>query len=191
MAAKADSRKAAAPAKRKRPKLAAVPAAAGAADDAKFDRLIYERVRLGIMSALAVREELTFAELKALFDVSDGNLERARAQARGSGLPDLHEVVRGSSAALGLSHHGARPQRAASLPRPCRGGDQGDAARRKKICRITLQHRVLSNAHRNHHGRQRPLGARAALAAHGRPSCRRRRGQHGRRSGGATSASAR
>ena len=74
MAAKADSRKAAVPAKRKRPKLAAVPAAAGAADDARFDRLIYERVRLGIMSALAVREELTFAELKALFDVSDGNL---------------------------------------------------------------------------------------------------------------------
>lgn len=74
MAAKADSRKAAVPAKRKRPKLAAVPAATGVADDARFDRLIYERVRLGIMSALAVREELTFAELKALFDVSDGNL---------------------------------------------------------------------------------------------------------------------
>lgn len=43
-------------------------------DDAKFDRLVYERVRLGIMSALAVREELTFTELKALFNVSDGNL---------------------------------------------------------------------------------------------------------------------
>src|SRR3954469_1410588 len=39
-----------------------------------FDRLIYERVRLGIMSALAVRDEMTFSELKALFDVSDGNL---------------------------------------------------------------------------------------------------------------------
>lgn len=74
MAAKPEARKASSPAKRKRPKLAAVPAAAGAADDAKFDRLIYERVRLGIMSALAVREELTFTELKALFDVSDGNL---------------------------------------------------------------------------------------------------------------------
>jgi DNA-binding MarR family transcriptional regulator len=49
-------------------------AATTAADEAKFDRLIYERVRLGIMSALAVREELTFTELKSLFDVSDGNL---------------------------------------------------------------------------------------------------------------------
>jgi len=42
--------------------------------DAGLDRLIYERVRLGIMSALATNEELTFNELKALFDVSDGNL---------------------------------------------------------------------------------------------------------------------
>jgi DNA-binding transcriptional ArsR family regulator len=74
MAAKAETRKAGAPAKRKRPKLAAVPAAAVTADDAKFDRLIYERVRLGIMSALAVNERLTFNELKSLFDVSDGNL---------------------------------------------------------------------------------------------------------------------
>jgi DNA-binding HxlR family transcriptional regulator len=43
-------------------------------DDAGFDRLIYERVRLGIMSALAMNERLTFNELKSLFDVSDGNL---------------------------------------------------------------------------------------------------------------------
>ncbi len=42
--------------------------------DSTFDRLVYERVRLGIMSALAVNEPLTFNELKALFDVSDGNL---------------------------------------------------------------------------------------------------------------------
>jgi DNA-binding transcriptional ArsR family regulator len=60
---------------RKRPKLAAVPAPSASADhDATFDRLVYERVRLGIMSALAVREELTFNELKSLFNVSDGNL---------------------------------------------------------------------------------------------------------------------
>jgi DNA-binding MarR family transcriptional regulator len=62
------------PAPRKRPKLAPVTAPSRDADDATFDRLVYERVRLGIMSALAVREELTFSELKALFDVSDGNL---------------------------------------------------------------------------------------------------------------------
>jgi DNA-binding MarR family transcriptional regulator len=72
MAAKSNSR-VPAPAVAKGAKLAAVPTAAGD-QDATFDRLVYERVRLGIMSALAVREELTFPELKALFDVSDGNL---------------------------------------------------------------------------------------------------------------------
>ena len=58
--------------KRARPK--AVPGPTRQADDSRFDRLVYERVRLGIMGALAVRDELTFSELKGLFDVSDGNL---------------------------------------------------------------------------------------------------------------------
>jgi DNA-binding transcriptional ArsR family regulator len=52
----------------------AVPNAAGMNADGGFDRLIYERVRLGIMSALAMNDELTFNELKALFNASDGNL---------------------------------------------------------------------------------------------------------------------
>ncbi|SRR6266478_3073393 len=73
MAAKPNSR-AAIPAAQKRTKLAAVPAPPRDNSDATFDRLVYERVRLGIMSALAVRDELTFNELKSLFDVSDGNL---------------------------------------------------------------------------------------------------------------------
>src|SRR6266853_6034055 len=56
------------------PKPAAVPRSPAGKEDAGFDRLIYERVRLGIMSALAMNEQLTFNELKSLFDVSDGNL---------------------------------------------------------------------------------------------------------------------
>ena len=39
-----------------------------------FDRLVYERVRLGILSALAVNKTLTFSELKELLKTSDGNL---------------------------------------------------------------------------------------------------------------------
>jgi len=39
-----------------------------------FDRLVYERVRLGIMSALAVNASLTFKDLKDLLRTSDGNL---------------------------------------------------------------------------------------------------------------------
>jgi DNA-binding MarR family transcriptional regulator len=59
---------------RGRPRLAASPRSGPDSDDATFDRLVYERVRLGIMSALAVRDGITFRELKSLFDVSDGNL---------------------------------------------------------------------------------------------------------------------
>jgi DNA-binding HxlR family transcriptional regulator len=39
-----------------------------------LDRLIHERMRLGIVSALAANETLTFNELKALLACSDGNL---------------------------------------------------------------------------------------------------------------------
>jgi DNA-binding transcriptional ArsR family regulator len=59
---------------RSRPRLASSARSGTGSDDATFDRLVYERVRLGIMSALAVRDEITFSELKSLFDVSDGNL---------------------------------------------------------------------------------------------------------------------
>ena len=39
-----------------------------------LNRVIHERIRLGIVSALAVNETLTFNELKALLDTTDGNL---------------------------------------------------------------------------------------------------------------------
>jgi DNA-binding MarR family transcriptional regulator len=39
-----------------------------------LDRLIHERTRLAIVSALAVNESLTFSELKQLLGASDGNL---------------------------------------------------------------------------------------------------------------------
>jgi DNA-binding HxlR family transcriptional regulator len=41
---------------------------------ASLDRLIHERMRLGIVSALAVSETLTFNELKRLMKTTDGNL---------------------------------------------------------------------------------------------------------------------
>lgn len=39
-----------------------------------LDQLIHERVRLGIVSALAVSDKLSFNELKQLLATSDGNL---------------------------------------------------------------------------------------------------------------------
>jgi DNA-binding transcriptional ArsR family regulator len=43
-------------------------------DAVSLDRLIHERMRLGIVSALAVNESLTFNDLKKLLSTTDGNL---------------------------------------------------------------------------------------------------------------------
>ena len=43
-------------------------------DALELDRLIHERMRLAIVSALAVNESLTFNELKRLLETTDGNL---------------------------------------------------------------------------------------------------------------------
>ena len=40
----------------------------------ELDPVIHERVRLGIISALAVNDELSFHDLKKLLDITDGNL---------------------------------------------------------------------------------------------------------------------
>ena len=40
----------------------------------EIDRMIHERLRLGIISALAVNESLTFRELKHTVKTTDGNL---------------------------------------------------------------------------------------------------------------------
>ena len=39
-----------------------------------LDRVIHERVRLGIISALAANQSLTFNDLKKLLETTDGNL---------------------------------------------------------------------------------------------------------------------
>jgi DNA-binding transcriptional ArsR family regulator len=46
----------------------------GPAAAAELDRLIHERVRLAIVSALAVNDSLTFNDLKQLLNTTDGNL---------------------------------------------------------------------------------------------------------------------
>ena len=54
--------------------LAAIPGTASSKASLELDRLIHERVRLAIVSALAVNESLTFNELKHLLGTTDGNL---------------------------------------------------------------------------------------------------------------------
>ena len=68
---------------RRRPKDRPAPAApavsrvkSGAARDAarELDALLHHRMRLGLVSALAAAESLSFNDLKALLETSDGNL---------------------------------------------------------------------------------------------------------------------
>ena len=47
---------------------------AGPGQAPELDRLIHERMRLGIVSALAVNEALSFNDLKELLRTTDGNL---------------------------------------------------------------------------------------------------------------------
>jgi len=57
--------------KKPQPAPVGVPAALSAP---QLDRLIHERLRLGILSALSVNDSLTFPEMKKLLDTTDGNL---------------------------------------------------------------------------------------------------------------------
>lgn len=49
-------------------------AQAGQGQASELDRLIHERMRLGIVSALAVNDVLSFNDLKELLRTTDGNL---------------------------------------------------------------------------------------------------------------------
>jgi DNA-binding MarR family transcriptional regulator len=50
------------------------PAAVAGAGTRALDRIIHERLRLGIVSALSVNDSLTFRELKKILATTDGNL---------------------------------------------------------------------------------------------------------------------
>ncbi len=50
------------------------PEAVAGAGACSLDRIIHERLRLGIVSALSVNETLTFNELKKILGTTDGNL---------------------------------------------------------------------------------------------------------------------
>ena len=54
--------------------LQAVPGQAPATSSLELDRLIHERIRLAIVSALAVTPSLTFNELKQILGTTDGNV---------------------------------------------------------------------------------------------------------------------
>jgi DNA-binding transcriptional ArsR family regulator len=60
-----------------------------------LDRLIHERVRLGIVSALAANESLTFAELKRLLETTDGNISIHSRKLEDAGYITCHKSFEG------------------------------------------------------------------------------------------------
>ena len=67
----------------------------GASDARSLDRVIHQPVRLALVSALAVNEELSFVELKALLEVSDGNLSVHARKLEQAGYVGCHKSFRG------------------------------------------------------------------------------------------------
>ncbi len=137
------------------------------------DRLIYERVRLGIMSALSVNPSMSFAELKELLKTSDGNLSMHARK-----LEDAGYIA-------------CKKKFASRVPKT----EYSLTVKGKRMFARHLEHmeasdprgerEVASNARRNHHGRQRPLGGAARACPLGGSSRRRARRARDRRSRGA------
>jgi DNA-binding MarR family transcriptional regulator len=64
-------------------------AVAGAVGDGEADdsaRLLYDRIRLGLMSALSVNPSMSFGELKELLGTTDGNLSKHARRLEDAGL---------------------------------------------------------------------------------------------------------
>jgi DNA-binding MarR family transcriptional regulator len=66
-----------------------------AARAAEFDRLIHEQTRLGILSALAVNEFLSFNDLKQILKTTDGNLSVHARKLEAAGHIDCKKFFQG------------------------------------------------------------------------------------------------
>ncbi len=89
-------------ARRKAPNLAPVKGStvsidvqAGKTNPVALDPIIHVRVRLGIVSALAVEESLTFNELKERLDTSDGNLSVHARRLEEAGYVEIRKSFEG------------------------------------------------------------------------------------------------
>jgi DNA-binding HxlR family transcriptional regulator len=61
----------------------------------ELDRLIHERVRLGIVSALAVNGSLSFTDLRDLLGTTDGNLSAHARRLEDAGYVVCHKSFEG------------------------------------------------------------------------------------------------
>lgn len=61
----------------------------------QLDQVIHERLRLGIVSALAVNDTLSFADLKRLLNSSDGNLSVHARKLEDAGYVECNKSFQG------------------------------------------------------------------------------------------------
>lgn len=76
----------------------------------ELDRLIHERVRLGIVSSLAVNGSLTFTDLRDLLGITDGNLSAHARRLEEAGYLTCTKSYEGraSKTEYGLTTRGRR-----------------------------------------------------------------------------------
>ena len=60
-----------------------------------LDKVIHERLRLGIISSLAANDKLSFSELKALLNTSDGNISVHARKLEDAGYVTQEKSFRG------------------------------------------------------------------------------------------------
>ena len=60
-----------------------------------LDKVIHERLRLGIISALAANEKLSFSDLKALLNTTDGNISVHARRLEEAGYLTLEKSFKG------------------------------------------------------------------------------------------------
>ena len=75
--------------------LGSVPGQAAEAGPLDLDRLIHERVRLGIVSALAVNGTMPFTDLRNLLGTTDGNLSAHARRLEDAGYVLCHKSFEG------------------------------------------------------------------------------------------------
>src|SRR4051794_26859242 len=61
----------------------------------ELDRVIHERMRLGIISALAANEKLSFSDLKRLLNTTDGNISVHARKLEDAGYVTMQKSFKG------------------------------------------------------------------------------------------------
>ena len=92
----------------------------------ELDKVIHERMRLGIISALAANEKLSFSDLKSLLNTTDGNVSVHARKLEDAGYVTMKEIILRPHAADRIQDHFGGPQSARTIPEPHGSAHQGD-----------------------------------------------------------------